>query len=191
MNYETNLENSIDMTIENKTNIDQVFRYYGANFTDVLHPGDKIKLTVSTAESLVYYTEVQEELKEEDETPISADYVFEIPDALISGSYLDVSSLDFAAIQEATTDPETGDVRDYVKVLVKQSGKQWLLGAAVTEISIERNAIVVISFFTDLDYETSTENWVFSIKGNNEAAFVYGFSDVAEQIGIHTEASPA
>lgn len=190
MNYETNLENSIDMTIENKTNIDQVFRYYGANFTDVLHPGDKIKLTVSTAESLVYYTEVQEELKE-DETPISAGYVFEIPDALISGSYLDVSSLDFAAIQEATTDPETGDVRDYVKVLVKQSGKQWLLGAAVTEISIERNAIVVISFFTDLDYETSTENWVFSIKGNNEAAFVYGFSDVAEQIGIHTEASPA
>jgi len=190
MNYETNLENSIDMTIENKTNIDQVFRYYGANFTDVLHPGDKIKLTVSTTESLAYYTEVQEELKEEDETPISADYIFEIPDALISGSYLDVSSLDFAAIQEATVDPETGDVRDYVKVLVKQSGKQWLLGAAVTEISIEEDAAVVISFFTDLDYETSTENWVFSIKGNNEDAFVYGFSDVAEQIGIHTEAPP-
>lgn len=59
MDYETNLENPINITIENNTNIDQAIRYYNVNFQEILKPGDKIIVTAFTSEALAYYTSIK------------------------------------------------------------------------------------------------------------------------------------
>ena len=68
MNYETDLRNPIDITIENKTNINQAIRYFDCNFQDILEPGDTVILTATSSERLAYYTKIKEEL-EKDATP--------------------------------------------------------------------------------------------------------------------------
>lgn len=68
MEYETSLENPIDITIENKSKINQAIRYFDCNFQDILEPGDKVILTVTSSERLAYYTKLKEEL-EKDASP--------------------------------------------------------------------------------------------------------------------------
>ena len=64
MNYETSLENPVNITIENKTGIDQAIRYYRVNFQDILKPEDSITVTALTSEELAYYTKLQKLLEE-------------------------------------------------------------------------------------------------------------------------------
>ena len=68
LDYQTSLENPIDITIENKSNINQTFRYFDCNFQEKLEPGDSVKLTVTTSEKLAYYTKIKE-LIEADAVP--------------------------------------------------------------------------------------------------------------------------
>jgi len=69
MEYETSLEEPVDITIENTTNTDQAIRYYNVNFQDILKPGDSVKLTVTSSERLAYYTKIKESLEEITQTP--------------------------------------------------------------------------------------------------------------------------
>ena len=65
MEYETSLEEPVNITIENKTNINQAIRYFDCNFQDILKPGDSVKLTVTSSERLAYYTKIKEELEKD------------------------------------------------------------------------------------------------------------------------------
>ena len=82
MEYETSLEEPVDITIENTTNTDQAIRYYNVNFQDILKPGDSVKVTATTSESLSYYTHVKQsisgdkkELTPDDIAKIAFDYL--------------------------------------------------------------------------------------------------------------------
>ena len=77
MNYETDLRNPINITIENKTGINQAIRYFDCNFQDVLAPEDSVIITATSSERLAYYTKLKEELEINEGTTelTSKDYV--------------------------------------------------------------------------------------------------------------------
>jgi len=73
MEYETSLEEPVDITIENNTGINQAIRYFDCNFQDILKPGDNVKLTVTSSERLAYYTRIKEDLAENAAGPLTPD----------------------------------------------------------------------------------------------------------------------
>jgi len=73
MEYETSLEEPVDITIENNTGINQAIRYFDCNFQDILKPGDSVKLTVTSSERLAYYTRIKEDLAENAAGPLTPD----------------------------------------------------------------------------------------------------------------------
>ena len=42
MNYEASIENPIDVTITNNTDVNQTIRYFMVNFQTTLKPGDSV-----------------------------------------------------------------------------------------------------------------------------------------------------
>ena len=89
--YSASIEEPVVVELVNKTNEIQTFRYYLCNFTETLQPDDAVKVSVTSSETMAYYTKIKEMLEN---AQASKDLVIEFPTPLNVGSPLDTSVLD-------------------------------------------------------------------------------------------------
>ena len=57
------IENPVDVTITNNTNINQTIRYFMVNFQTTLKPGDSVTFTVTNSAELAFYTKMKQDVE--------------------------------------------------------------------------------------------------------------------------------
>lgn len=116
MNYEASIENPIDVTITNNTNVNQTIRYFMVNFQTTLKPGDSVTFTVTNSAELAFYTKMKESV--EGNSSASKDIILNFPDPLRIGERIDDEILSHEFMLELITKAQT----EAIKVKLNQSG---------------------------------------------------------------------
>ena len=117
MNYEASIENPIDVTITNNTDVNQTIRYFMVNFQTTLKPGDSVTFTVTNSAELAFYTKMKESV-EGNSGGASKDIILNFPDPLRIGERIDDEILSHEYMLELITKAQTGAI----KVKLNQSG---------------------------------------------------------------------
>lgn len=116
MNYEASIENPIDVTITNNTDVNQTIRYFMVNFQTTLKPGDSVTFTVTNSAELAFYTKMKESV--EGNNVASKDIILNFPDPLRIGDRIDDEILSHEYMLELITKAQT----EAIKVKLNQSG---------------------------------------------------------------------
>lgn len=116
MNCEASIENPVDVTITNNTDVNQTIRYFMVNFQTTLKPGDSVTFTVTNSAELAFYTKMKESV--EGNGGASKDIILNFPDPLRIGERIDDEILSHEFMLELITRAQT----EAIKVKLNQSG---------------------------------------------------------------------
>lgn len=137
MNCEAGIENPVDVTITNNTNINQTIRYFMVNFQTTLKPGDSVTFTVTNSAELAFYTKMKQDV--EGNSGGNKDIILNFPDPLYIGEIIDDSILSPDFLLELIDRANNGEI---VNVILSQSGITY--NATVNPLSGEECELLVI-----------------------------------------------